>query len=198
MDDLHYRKLAAEPERNEVRLQELVDKFANQAGFTTEVFRANEKPVHVFDTTARCAWFTSDRDDAEDYGGGPVSRYYLADGSYLDAESESVIRLVGKRTVDDLCALSDAIPAIRKAFSGRYCGLTVVSYGMGRPILHYNPFFAGDIKSAAPYCYDDGGSIIDLSCRFAAGSDVRGAPVTPLAKKRSSLMPALSRNILSA
>jgi hypothetical protein len=161
--------------------QRLVDEKAREAGNPIRVYRSNQGQINQFDTENRSAWFTAGKEDAEDYASGKVSSYFIDPKNFASLDdpkiSERVLNLVDGGDVDDLVAVTEAMPAIRKELSKDYDGVRVTSYGMGEPIEHYNPFESSQIKSADHATYDNEGNLIPLSQRFdLSKQDIRFMP----------------------
>jgi hypothetical protein len=165
--------LAAAEKGDTEAAQRMVDEAARAAGYTQEVFRSNEELVNTFDTTNRSAWFTDNFEDAEDYGGGGVSRYYINPDNFADLDNQQVRDAISDivSDPDDLFSLTESMPQVRERLVDSYDGLFIATFGMGAMTTHINPFSPTRIKSADPVTYDDNGNVIPLSERFRATSD---------------------------
>jgi len=133
-------------------LSKMREQALRAAGYTQEVFRSNEELVNTFDTTNRSAWFTDNFEDAEDYGGGGVSRYYINPDNFADLDNQQVRDAISDivEEPDDLFSLTEAMPQVRERLVDSYDGLSIATFGMGVMTTHLNPFSPSRIKSADP------------------------------------------------
>jgi len=152
----------------------VVDAAAQAAGNVTTAYRSNTQTTTVFDTKNRAAWFTDDLTDAQDYASitdvdpETVSKYYLNTDNFASLDDPQIARQIRDivPNMNDLMAVSDAMPQIRQRLGERYDGIKVTSFSMGYETTHYNPFKPERIKSADAVTRDDQGNIIPPSQRF--------------------------------
>jgi hypothetical protein len=173
-ENARFLELAQNPEANREELQKMVDAAAQAAGNVTTAYRSNTQTTTVFDTKNRAAWFTDDLTDAQDYASitdidpETVSKYYLNTDNFASLDDPQIARQIRDivPNMNDLMAVSDAMPQIRQRLGDKYDGIKVTSFSMGYETTHYNPFNPERIKSADPVTRDDQGNIIPLSERF--------------------------------
>jgi hypothetical protein len=116
---------------------------------TVTAYRSNAAPNVVFDTETRAAWFTDDIDDARDYASPTgaseesVEKYKINTENFASLDDPTIAKEISDivPNVNDLTAVTDAMPQIRQRLSGRYRGVKVAAFGMGYETTHYNPFF---------------------------------------------------------
>ena len=147
--DAEYLALAADPEKNQARLQEMVDVVARMAGYDTQTLyhNTNATPEELAKGFSLPAFFTPDIELFSKKGKNKI-RVYINRGNEFRPSSQ----------------FAQVSPQLMAQGYGRQSEFDTVTNWAGKVVrIDGKP---SQIKSADPVTYDESGNIIPLSQRF--------------------------------